>query len=95
MKCEKPQVIDLSRAVTAIHSGQHEVPCNCVESKQVLDLVTFQAFEADDQSIERQSCLCLLIGDRLLWIPDCLVMDDPHAFYACDLKLHGNSTVPE
>jgi hypothetical protein len=49
MKYEKPQIIDLSRAVTAIHSGQQKVPCHCVESKHNLCLMTLPAYEADER----------------------------------------------
>jgi hypothetical protein len=49
MTYEKPQIIDLSRAATAIHSGQQKVVCACVESKDILYLMTLPAYEADEQ----------------------------------------------
>ena len=49
MKYDKPQIIDSSQAVTAIHGGQQKVPCSCVESNQILYLMTLPAYEADEQ----------------------------------------------
>jgi hypothetical protein len=51
MRYEKPQIIDLSRAAAAIHSGQLKVICVCVESKNILNLMTLPAYEADEQYI--------------------------------------------
>jgi hypothetical protein len=48
MKYDKPQIIDLSQAVTVIHSGQQKGPCACVESKGILYLMTLPAYEADE-----------------------------------------------
>jgi hypothetical protein len=48
MKYDKPGIIDLSQAVTAIHGGQYKVPCNCAESKDILYLMTPPAYEADE-----------------------------------------------
>jgi hypothetical protein len=48
MSYDKPQIIDLSQAVTAIHGGQVKVPCACVESV-ILNYVTLPAYEADEQ----------------------------------------------
>jgi hypothetical protein len=48
MKYDKPHIIDLLLAVTAIHGGQQKIPCNCVESKGILDLMTPPAYEADE-----------------------------------------------
>ncbi len=49
MKYDKPQIIDFSRAVTAIQSGQQKVLRYCLESKQILYLMTLPAYEADEQ----------------------------------------------
>jgi hypothetical protein len=48
MSYDKPQIIDLSRALTAIHGGQVKVPWASVESV-VLNYDTLPAYEADEQ----------------------------------------------
>lgn len=48
MKYDKPQIIHSNQAVTAIHGAQQKVPCNCAESKDILYLMTPQAYEADE-----------------------------------------------
>ena len=48
MKYDKPQVIDLSQAVTAIHGGLQKVPFNCAESIDILYLMTPPAYEVDE-----------------------------------------------
>ena len=48
VKYDKPQIIDLSQAVTVIHGGQYKLPCACVESL-VLNYDTLPAYEADEQ----------------------------------------------
>lgn len=49
MNNNKPQIIGLGRAMSEIHSGQQKVPCACIESKNILYLMTLPAYEADEQ----------------------------------------------
>jgi hypothetical protein len=48
MKYEKPHIIDLGRPVIAIHGGQEKVPCNCLENKGSINLMTPPTYEADE-----------------------------------------------
>ena len=48
MKYNKPLIVDLNQAVTAIHGGQQKVPCSCVESKAADFLMTSPAYETDE-----------------------------------------------
>jgi hypothetical protein len=48
MKYNKPQIMDVSRAIIAVHSGQQKIPCYCVESQGSLYFITPPAYEADE-----------------------------------------------
>lgn len=58
------QQADSNQAVTAIHAGQQKVPCNCVESKDIL--FRMPPSVRSRRGVDMAGCLRPFIDDMLL-----------------------------